>query len=432
MSAPMPAFAKPPAGSAADSAEGAGKGLRIPLTRAQWVILILLVLSVTINYIDRGSLSAADKYLQQDFGMDPEQRGEVYSAFFAGYAGFMLLAGWLVDRFDVNRVLAVGFLLWTTAILFTGAASGMAMLLVLRLLLGGGESVAYPAYSKILAGSFHEQQRGFANAAIDAGSKIGPALSLLAGGLLMEGFGWRSFFYGMGALSFLWMIPWLLMVPRGERLIPTAVGRVPTMMEICRKRAAWGTFLGLFGGNYAWYFLLTWIPGYFRLARHYSQHDVAIFGSLPLWVTAVSTLSSGLISDRLIAHGRDASKVRKGFLATGLLGATVMLPAAMVQDSRVSLLLICVASMGIGIESSNVWATTQRMAGPWAAGRWTGMQNLAGNIPGIIAPWFTGWVVKVSGGNFSAAFAAATGMLLVALVGYILVIPRVEPINWEG
>ncbi len=406
--------------------------VQIPLTRPQWIILTLLVLSVTINYIDRGSLSAADKYLQIDFGMDTEQRGQVYSAFFAGYAGLMLVAGWLVDRFDVNRVLAVGFMLWTTAILFTGAASGMAMLLVLRVLLGAGESVAYPAYSKILAGSYHETQRGFANAAIDAGSKIGPAMSLLAGGLLMEKFGWRTFFYAMGGLSFLWMIPWFLMVPKGGRLIPAAVGRVPTMMEICRQRAAWGTFLGLFGGNYAWYFLLTWIPGYFRLARHYSQHEVAIFGSIPLWVTAASTLSSGLISDRLIARGWDASKVRKSFLGTGVLGATIMLPAALVDDATVSLILICVASMAIGIESSNVWATTQRMAGPWAAGRWTGMQNLAGNIPGIIAPWFTGWVVKVSGGSFKAAFVAATVMLLISFVGYVLVVPKVEPIDWEA
>ncbi len=408
------------------------KSMKIPLTRPQWILLILLVLSITINYIDRGSMSAADKYLEADFGLDPADRGIVYSAFFAGYAGLMLVAGWLVDRFNVNRVLAVGFMVWTLAILLTGAASGFAMLIALRVILGAGESVAYPAYSKILASNYHEHQRGFANAAIDAGSKMGPALSLLVGGLLMQKFGWRTFFYAMGALSFLWMIPWFKMVPQDQNLLPQTTGRVPTMLEICRKRAAWGTFMGLFGGNYAWYFLLTWIPGYFRLARGYTQADVSIFGSLPLWVTGFSTLFAGLLSDRLIAKGWNPSKVRKGFLATGLIGATIMLPAAMVEDATLSLTLICVASMAIGIESSNVWATTQRMAGPLASGRWTGMQNLAGNIPGIIAPAFTGWVVKSSGGNFYAAFLAATVMLLVGFIGYIFVIPKVEPIDWDA
>src|SRR5450759_3609190 len=110
--------------------------IKVPLTRAQWIILSLLVLSVCINYIDRGSLSVADKYLQVDFGLDAERRGMVYAAFFAGYTGLMIFAGWLVDRFDVNRVLAVGFMIWTTAILLTGAASGFTMLIMLRVLLG--------------------------------------------------------------------------------------------------------------------------------------------------------------------------------------------------------------------------------------------------------------------------------------------------------
>lgn len=404
---------------------------KIPLNREQWVLLILLVLSVTINYIDRGSLSAADKYLASDFGLDPLQRGNIYSAFFAGYAGLMLVAGWLVDRFDVNRVLAVGFLIWTTAIVLTGASTGFAMFIILRLCLGAGESVAYPAYSKILTRNYHEQQRGFANAAIDAGSKMGPALSLLVGGLLMEKYGWRNFFYAIGVLSFLWLIPWTIFVPKGQKLVEHATGRVPTMLEVCRKRAAWGTFIGLFGGNYAWYFLLTWIPGYFRMARHYSQHDVAVFGSIPLWVTGFSTLFAGIISDRLISHGRDAGKVRKAFLGVGVLGATVMLPAALVENATLSLVLMSIASMAIGIESSNVWALTQRMAGPHASGRWTAMQNLAGNIPGIIAPSFTGWVVKATG-HFYGAFFAVTGMLLLSFIGYVIVVPCPDPVEWDA
>jgi MFS family permease len=404
---------------------------KIALTRAQWIILSLLVLSVFINYVDRGSLSVADKYLQSDFGMDAQQRGTVYSMFFVGYAGLMIFAGWLVDRFDVNRVLAFGFMVWTTAILLTGAASGFVMLIALRILLGAGESVAYPAYSKILAGSYHEQQRGFANAAIDAGSKLGPAVSLLAGGLLMEHFGWRNFFYAMGAMSFLWMIPWFILVPKGKRLLPTLTGRVPSMREICSKRAAWGTFLGLFCGNYAWYFVLTWLPGYFRTERHFSQSEMALFGSIPLFIYAASTLSAGLVSDRMIARGWNASRVRKCFLGIGVLGGTIMVPAALVSSPTASLVLISVACLFLGIESSNVWATTQRMAGPWAAGRWTGLQNTCGNIPGIIAPWLTGTIVKATG-EFYMAFVVAAVMLLGAFVGYVIVIPKVELILWDA
>jgi len=260
---------------------------RVALSRPQWIFLILLVISICISYIDRGSLSVADKYLQVDFSLDPTHRGLIYSAFFWSYTPALILSGWLVDRFNVNRVLAAGYIVWSIATLLTGAANGFIMLFGLRLLLGVGESSAYPAYSKILAGNFQEQQRGFANAAIDAGSKLGPALGILVGGLLMDSYGWRVFFVITGTMSLLWLIPWFIWAPKGRGTqLPVKTEKVPGFGEILSKRAAWGTFIGLFCGNYVWYFIITWLPSYFRGELHYTQKQMAIAGSAPLWILA--------------------------------------------------------------------------------------------------------------------------------------------------
>ncbi len=268
---------------------------RIPLSRPQAIFLSLLVISICINYIDRGSLSVADKFLKVEFSLDPERRGEIYSAFFWSYAGFQLIAGWLVDRFNVNRVLSAGFLIWSTAMLFTGAASSFTMLFGLRLILGMGESVAYPSYSKILAGNFQEQQRGFANAAIDAGCKLGPALGILVGGLLMGTYGWRVFFFITGGLSLMWLVPWYIWAPKDQALVRERVGKVPGLLEICSKRSAWGTFFGLFCGNYAWYFIVTWLPSYFRkncITRRTRWRPSARFRCLSRPVPALRSVSS--------------------------------------------------------------------------------------------------------------------------------------------
>ena len=56
-----------------------------------------------------------------------------------------------------------------------------------------GESVAFPAYSKILAQHFPEVHRGFANAVIGAGLACGPAFGMLIGGTLIARFGWRPY-----------------------------------------------------------------------------------------------------------------------------------------------------------------------------------------------------------------------------------------------
>ena len=119
---------------------------------ALWRVLVLLVLSVAINYVDRGNLSIAAPLLKDELGISASQLGVLLSSFFWTYAVFQIVSGWLVDRFNVNWVIAGGFFLRTVATTATGLVQGFASLVVLRLLLGIGESVAYPCYSKILAG----------------------------------------------------------------------------------------------------------------------------------------------------------------------------------------------------------------------------------------------------------------------------------------
>ncbi len=403
---------------------------RAVLSRPQWIFLILLVVSICISYIDRGSLSVADKYLQSEFSLDPEHRGLIYSAFFWSYAPVLVLAGWLVDKFNVNKVLAAGYVVWSAATLLTGAANGFVMLFALRLLLGMGESVAYPAYSKILAGNFQENQRGFANAAIDAGSKLGPGLGILVGGLLMDHFGWRIFFVVTGVLSLLWLVPWTLYAPKDAGLLRPKTGKVSGFGEILSKRAAWGTFIGLFCGNYVWYFIITWLPSYFRQELHYSQSQMAVFGSVPLFVLAASALTWGSVSDRWIARGGNINRVRKTFTGLGLGCSTIMFAAVLVKDSTSSLLVLCAACFAYGLYSSNLWAVTQTLAGPMAAGRWTGLQNAFGNISGMIAPWLTGWIVQKTG-QFYWAFVVVTVLLVIGTLSFTLIIPQVEPADWE-
>src|SRR3984893_5082364 len=138
-------------------------------------ILFLLALSVFINYIDRANLSVAAPLLQDELGLSHAQLGILLSAFFWTYACMQLLAGWLVDRFEVKWVLAIGFFVWSAATSFTGALHAFIALLVVRVVVGIGESVAYPAYAKIFANHFVESQRGFANSIVGAGQSLGSA-----------------------------------------------------------------------------------------------------------------------------------------------------------------------------------------------------------------------------------------------------------------
>src|SRR5882724_10856750 len=151
------------------------------LTPALWIVLALLSLSLLINYVDRSSISTAAPLIRNEFGLSATQLGNLFAAFSYTYAFFLILSGWLADRYNVNWILAIGFAVWSVATLLTGIANSLATFLVLRLLLGMGESVAYPCYSRIVVRHFPEHRRGLANSIIAIGMPGGLTVGTFTG-----------------------------------------------------------------------------------------------------------------------------------------------------------------------------------------------------------------------------------------------------------
>ena len=326
------------------------------------LLLVLLVLSIAINYIDRTSLSIAAPYILKDLSLSPAHMGILLSSFFWSYASFMILAGWLADTYGVRWVLGIGFLIWSIATLATGFATSFAVLLGFRLMLGMGESVAFPSYSRVIAAEFPIHQRGIPNALIDAGSKIGPALGMLVGGFLLAAYGWRTLFLILGLGGLAWLVPWFKWSPRDGRSQAKHDEPGPGILEILSKRDAIGTFIGNGCMSYAANFLLTWLPSYLIDKRHLSLNMTAIWSAVPFVVGGVTSLAAGYFSDRWITSGSTPTKVRKGFAIAGLLGMTLMLPLVLVENLQIAIALLIGVYVANGLYSSNYWAITQTLA----------------------------------------------------------------------
>ncbi len=401
----------------------------------EWRVLALLVFSAFLNYVDRANLSVGATDIQHDLHLTNYSLGLLGSAFFWTYAAFQLfvIAGWLVDRFNVCWVYAIGFLLWSGATAVTGMAQTFAILFGLRLVLGMGESIAYPSYSRILANNFPEHHRGFANALIDAGTKAGPAVGTLLGGLLMAAFGWRIFFVVLGVASFLWLIPWLMWMPRGQGVAARTdrASDAPGMIALLRHREVWFTAIGLFCSNYFWYFLITWLPAYLEKERHFDKAKMAVFGSLSFLAVALASVVSGWYSDRFIARGMSPTRVRKTFCGLGLTLSTIILPVAVIKSDLIAMPLLVLACICFGCYTSNVYAITQTLSGPRAAGKWTGLQNGVGNLAGVAAPWITGEVLQRTG-QFYLAFVVAAAVVLAAAACFIFGIRKIHQLDFQN
>lgn len=406
-------------------------GAQIGMSKVHRRVLVLLVISIAVNYFDRGSLSIAAPALKDELGISVEQLGTLLSAIFWTYASFQIVSGWLVDHFPVEWVLPIGFFLWSVAECGTGVARGFSELIVLQLLLGMGESVAYPSYSKIFTEHFVEHQRGFANACIDAGAKLGPALGTLLGGIFMEHFGWRPIFLVLGLGSMLWLPFWFKWMPRSQRNIVRRSEQNVTVWAILVRRDAWATFIGHLCSNYYWYFVITWLPFYLVRERHFSMSMMGMIGAGAYLLTGAVTTATGFISDRMIAAGASPTRVRKVCMVGGMGFAPIIVIVAVVSSRTTSIAFLLLACMSYGFYSSSHWATTQRVAGTEAAGKWSGLQNCVANFAGVLAPLITGIVVEKTG-HFYWAFAISAGVAVVGAAVYLFMLGPIEPVHWSG
>ena len=390
-------------GATSDATEG---GLR---TR----VVALLALAVFINYVDRGNLATAAPLMRSELKLSNTEVGMLLGAFFWVYTPGQLLAGWLAEKINAYRTLAIGVALWSLATVATGFATGFATVLALRLLLGLGESAAFPCSSKLFGEHLPQHRLGFANGMVGVGLALGPAFGTFAGGLLMAKLGWRPVFILFGLVSALWLVPWFGMtrLPSRQADKPKATG-APSYLAVLRQRAAWGASLGHFAGNYAFYFVIFWLPLYLVNARGFSVGQMAVIGGVIYVVYAISAQLTGFASDVWMRAGASATLVRKGFLVSSSVGGALCLLVCALGSAPVSIASLFLAAICFGFATPTIFATGQTLAGPRAAGKWIAVQNCIGNLAGIIAPAVTGYVVDRTG-EFTMAFIIA-GMVVPA------------------
>jgi MFS family permease len=391
--------------------------------------LTLLGLSVLINYIDRGNLAIAAPLLEKEMHITAWQLGILLSAFFWTYTALQFVMGWVVDRFDVNLVIAAGYLVWSVCTAATGLVQGFGMLLVMRLMLGVGESVVFPSCSKVLAVHVPEIYRGFANGVLMAGLKCGPAVGSLGAGLLMAKYGWRPVFIGIGLLSLVWLPMWIRWMPRGKAVTRSAVAGVPTVKGILRQRSFWGVSAGHFSGAYFLYVMISWLPFYLAHERHLSMATMAKVAAIYFVADAAAAVGTGWITDAFVRRGHTPTVVRKSAMVVGHTAAAIGLAGCAVAGPTTYLAWLMLAGIGSGISISGLYAFSQILAGPKAAGRWTGLQNGFGNFSGPLAPALTGFAISWTG-NFRLAFTITAAVSLVGAAAWIWWVGPLEQVNW--
>ena len=394
----------------------------------RWSVIGLLSLGMIIAYVDRANISVALVLpeFKTLFQLSDKDRGTLNSAFFWSYAFLQIPAGWLVDRYGVKIPYAIGFLFWSLVSAGTALAGSLNQLLALRVLLGVGESVVTPASMRWIRFHFPERQRGFAVGMYMTGTKIGPAIGAPIAAWLIAKYDWRIMFLVLGLGCLVWLVPWLGLVRNDDRQIEHAAMKVSStpavsFLRIMLSPVIWGTIIGTFCYMYFVYFCMTWMPAYFVERRGLSLGSMGLYTFFSFGGMATMAAVAGWAADRMIARGWRAVPVRKGFTIAGFLMASTEVIGALSDSVSVALFFAVFSLTGLGLATANYWALTQTLIPGGAIGRIVGIQNCAANLPGIIAPLVTGWLVQKTG-SYDAPMQAIWVFLILGVAAYVFLV----------
>lgn len=392
------------------------------LHRRRWAIVSLLFTASVINYLDRAAISFALPLISRDFHLTPETKGLLLSSFFWSYALMQIPIGWCADRLNLRWLYAGAFALWSLAQGLTGLAGSFGVLLGFRVLLGVGESIYLPGGVKIVSLMFSRKDRGLPSGLFDFGTRTGLVLEGILVPWLLVRYGWRHTFLLLGFTALVWIVPWFLVFPRrigpvNKPLVAAGHGILPpAWWRTLLNRNLLGICLGFFCFDYYWYVLVTWLPDYLVTVRHLSIVQAGFYASLAFFTFGVAEPIGGWMADSLVRRGWDETRTRKGIVTVAFFMGLLLIAAMRTADTGMAIGFLIGASL-VGLATGNLLVILQCCAPHERVGIWTGAENFAGNLAGVIAPLAVGLLIKRSG-SYVPGFELGAIILLVGLLAY--------------
>ena len=412
------------------------------LRRAQWTLIGLLLLSGTINYLDRSTLSIGNPLIREEMGLSLAQMGVLLSAFSWSYALAQLPAGGLVDRIGPRILLSSGLFLWSLAQMAGGFVQSFAQFIWARIFLGVGESPQFPTAARVVSTWFHVRDRGLPTGFWNCASTLGPAISPPILTALMLAFGWRAMFIIMGAAGIVAAVVWYLVyrnprdagISEAERRYIVAGDTAATSgvvfaewKRLFRFRTTWGMIFGFFGTVYLLWLYLTWLPGYLEIEHHMSTLRTGFAASIPFIFGFFGALTGGAISDWLGRRGFSPINSRKYPIVCGLLGmALFTVPAALTHSADLAILSIAIAMFFGNISSTTSWALVTAVAPPNYVASLGSIQNFGGYFGGSFAPIVTGLIAQHTH-SFAGALIVGAGIGATSAMIYLFAVTKPIP-----
>jgi len=415
----------------------------------RWVVITMIAIATLICFIERQAFAVLWPFIGGDLFPDksPQEMKETYASISVLFiitltVGFLIsgkVFDWIGTRIGFTVLMIVGGL----ATIAHAFSKGVFTLGLSRIMLGVSDSGKYPGAIKANAEFLPSQESALGISLINISSSIAGFIAIPVIAYLALNFSWQTIFIMLGLSSFVWLIPWMILVksmPKkpmlneqesveildGEQTLSrvdetTDKQTIQSIWQVLSHKQSWGIIAIYVALEPIWLLCITWLPIYLVEAHEMDLKELAVHGWQPYAGSVLGTLASGVLAFVLIKSGWTINKTRKLIITTGCLILLLSLIAIMVDSNFV---FISVAMFGLTFALCNIETLPRDFFDTKVLGRLSGVMLFIAGIVSAITTSLVPWLSY--GGDYTNVLLLAIGFVLVAIVSFWLLCSKIE------
>ncbi|AXA34467.1 MFS transporter [Francisella adeliensis] len=389
-----------------------------------WLLAFMLLILGMISYLDRSTLSIANTVIAETFDIPPMQMGILLSAFMWPYAIANLPSGYLVDKYGINKIMAISITGWSIACILSGFVTGFYTILMTRILLGIAEAPFFIIATKVIQEHFSPSKRGLASSIVSLGPRIASVIAPVFIVLLIALISWRGMFILLGIIGAILGVIWYMISNKSFKKIElqNRSRKTTSFVKCFKNKNVILLCLGNFGSSYAYWVFVTWLPYYFIHTKGLDLSQMGLAASATFVLALASVMLGGIISDMFISAKTNVIKSRLvpiifGCAVAGL--SIIILP--FIDNLTISIVIISISIFCLGLRISPIWALVADISSKESVGTVGGIQNFANFIGAGLAPLLTGIILSYDSESFTIVFLISGVICLLASFCYFFI-----------
>ncbi|MFZ1741742.1 MAG: MFS transporter [Pontixanthobacter sp.] len=414
----------------------------------RYVIVCLVALATIINYIDRGALGFLWPEISKELDLSKADYAIILNVFTFAYAFGQTLFGKIFDWIGTRLGFVLAIAVWSAATALHAVSTGLASFAVFRGLLGLSEAGNWPGATKANAEWFPINERALAQGIFNSGAAIGGIISAPIIGVLFVFLGsWEATFIAVGALGFLWLIPWLLVYKSGPDTHPwlsederqfiltgqrdkdsnEVATYAPATAEILSRKESWGVIMASFFLDPIWWLFIGWLPLYLNETYGFGVEEIAAFAWIPYVGAMLGAWFGGLLAQNRIKSGWSVNRTRKSIIS---LGGVIMLVFLLLTTQAATPLIAVMLMAAILFGFQTAVGNIQTLPSDFYSGKSVGsLSGFAGTAAKLAVVGLNFLIPIITVNSYTPAFVVGAALAIMTVISVLILCPDIKPLK---